>query len=74
MKASEEEIEEVEGIGPVLAALIRETLDEPRNQELVQRLRDAGLNLEQETAARDEGGPLQGRTFVLTGTLPGMSP
>jgi DNA ligase (NAD+) len=72
-KASEEEIEEVEGIGPVLAALIRETLDEPRNQELIRRLRAAGLNMEQERAASDGGGPLEGRTFVLTGTLPGMS-
>jgi DNA ligase (NAD+) len=71
--ASEEEIEEVEGIGPVLAALIRETLDEPRNQELIRRLRAAGLNMEQEGAASDGGGPLEGRTFVLTGTLPGMS-
>ena len=46
MDASQEEIEEVEGIGPVLAGLIKETLDEPRNQELVEELRAAGLNLE----------------------------
>ena len=40
MNASQEEIEEVEGIGPILAGLIRETLDEPRNQKLVEDLRE----------------------------------
>ena len=42
MDASQEEIEEVEGIGPVLAGLIKETLDEPRNQKLIEDLRRAG--------------------------------
>ena len=73
MDASEEEIVAVEGIGPVLAGLIRETLDERRNIELIEELRGAGLQMEQETAAADGGGPLEGRTFVLTGTLPSMS-
>jgi DNA ligase (NAD+) len=71
--ASEDEIVEVDGIGPVLAALIRETLDEPRNVQLVEELRAAGLNLEQERAAAEAGGGLEGATFVLTGTLGGMS-
>ena len=74
MDATEEEILEVEGIGPILAALIKETLDEPRNQKLVEELSAAGLNMRQERAvATDGGGPLAGQTFVLTGTLPGMS-
>jgi DNA ligase (NAD+) len=79
MDASQEEIVEVEGIGPVLAGLIRETLDEPRNQRLIEELRRAGLNMEQDrrsvsgSAGETEDGPLKGRTFVLTGTLPGMS-
>ncbi len=73
MDASQEEIVEVDGIGPVLAGLIRETLDEPRNERLIEELRAAGLNMQQETAAGDARRPLQGRTFVLTGTLPGMS-
>ena len=41
MDASQEEIEEVEGIGPILAGVIRETLEEPRNQKLVEDLREA---------------------------------
>ena len=85
MDASEEEIEEVEGIGPVLAGLIKETLDEPRNQELVKELGAAGLNMQQSrrseygrrsvsgSAGGAQDGPLKGQTFVLTGTLPGMS-
>ena len=84
MDASQEEIEQVEGIGPILAGLIKETFDEPRNQELIDDLRRAGLQLEQErreydgrsvsgSAGGSQDGPLQGKTFVLTGTLPGMS-
>jgi DNA ligase (NAD+) len=70
--ASAEEIEEVEGIGPVLAGTISETLAEPRNRELIEKLREIGLNLEQ-GKAEAAGGPLEGKTFVLTGTLEGMS-
>jgi DNA ligase (NAD+) len=76
MNAGAEEIEAVEGIGPVLAATIRETLDEPRNQQLIADLRSDGLNFEQERARADgEGGALRlaGKTFVLTGTLDGMT-
>ncbi len=73
MAAGAEEIEAVEGIGPVLAATIRETLDEPRNQQLIADLRSAGLNFEQERAAGEADLPLAGKTFVLTGTLAGMT-
>ena len=79
MDASQEEIETVDGIGPVLAGVIRETLDEPRNQKLVEDLRDAGLQMEQDrrsvsgSTGGAQDGPLKGKTFVLTGTLPGMS-
>jgi DNA ligase (NAD+) len=72
LAAGTEEIEEVEGIGPVLAATICETLAEPRNRELIERLRESGLQLAQKAAAGADG-PLGGRTFVLTGTLAGMS-
>jgi DNA ligase (NAD+) len=71
--ASAEEIEAVEGIGPILAGTIRETLDERRNQDLIRDLRAAGLSFEQERAAGDDELPLAGKTFVLTGTLAGMS-
>lgn len=73
LEAPAGEIEDVEGIGPVLAATIRETLDEPRNQQLIDELRAAGLQFEQERAAGDGDAPLSGKTFVLTGTLEGMT-
>jgi DNA ligase (NAD+) len=72
IKASADEIEQVEGIGPVLAGVLSETLAEPRNRDLIKELRKAGLQFEQES--RDAaGGALEGKTFVLTGTLQGMS-
>jgi DNA ligase (NAD+) len=73
MSASLEEIEAVEGIGPVLAGTIRETLDEPRNQQLIADLRSIGLNFEQQRAGGDGELPLQGKSFVLTGTLGNMT-
>ncbi len=72
MAASAEEIEQVEGIGPILAGTISETLAEPRNKKLIDELRRAGLSFEQERSA---GGalPLAGKSFVLTGTLERMT-
>jgi DNA ligase (NAD+) len=67
--ASAEEIEQVEGIGPILAQTIRETLDEPRNQKLIKELRELKLRFEQEAVTTGDELPLAGRTFVLTGTL-----
>jgi DNA ligase (NAD+) len=73
MAADREQIEEVEGIGPILAGVINETLAERRNRELADDLRAAGLQLEQERAAGDGELPLAGKSFVLTGTLEGLS-
>ena len=81
--ASEEDIAACEGIGPKIAASVREFLSVPENLEVLQRLRDAGLTLEenlgaavaqaaQETGVDADlaaGQPLAGLTFVLTGTL-----
>lgn len=81
--ASEEDIAACEGIGPKIAASVREFLSVPENLEVLQRLREAGLALEenlgaavaqaaQETGVDADlaaGQPLDGLTFVLTGTL-----
>lgn len=81
--ASEEDIAACEGIGPKIAASVREFLSVPENLEVLQRLREAGLALEenlgaavaqaaQETGVDADlaaGHPLDGLTFVLTGTL-----
>ena len=74
LAASEEEIQETEGVGPVTARTVAETLDEDRTRELVERLRGFGLQLEQEGGPpQAEKGPLAGKTLVLTGTLPNMT-
>lgn len=81
--ASEEDIAACEGIGPKIAASVREFLSVPENLEVLQRLREAGLALEenlgvavaqaaQETGVDADlaaGQPLDGLTFVLTGAL-----
>jgi DNA ligase (NAD+) len=74
IEAGAEEITQVEGIGPVLAESLREELADDAVLELIARLRERGLRLELSDAERRaEGGPLEGRTFVLTGTLPTLS-
>ena len=70
--ATEEEIEAVEGIGPVLASTIAETLAEERTLELIERLRKRGLQMVEEVEEPVEG-PLSGKTLVITGTLPSLS-
>ena len=67
MKASEEELQEVNEIGPRVSASIREFFDEPKNVALVERLREAGLTFKGKKKQRAT--TLAGKTFVLTGTL-----
>jgi DNA ligase (NAD+) len=73
MAASAEEIEATSGIGPILARTISETLAEERTRDLVERLRAAGLQMEEEGPAPGTVGPLAGKTLVITGTLPTLS-
>ena len=72
--AGEERIEEVDGVGPILAGLIVEQLADERTLALIADLRRQGLRFELDAAERRAGeGPLQDKTFVLTGTLPELS-
>jgi DNA ligase (NAD+) len=74
LEAQPEQIVEAEGIGPVLAQQIYEELAEERTRTLIERLRKAGLRMELDASERrQEGGPLDGKTLVLTGTLPDLS-
>ena len=74
LEADAERIAEVEGIGPVLAAQLVEELSEEETLELIRRLRERGLRFElSPEERRAEGGPLEGKTFVLTGTLPNLT-
>ena len=69
---SEDELQRAEEVGPKVAASIRSFFHEPRNQKLIEDLRAAGLQFEQE-AREPAGGPLMGKVFVLTGTLPNLT-
>jgi DNA ligase (NAD+) len=73
-EASQEELEQVQEIGPTLAESIHRFFRQPENLRLIERLREAGLTMNAELMT----GPsrpqvLAGKTFVLTGTLPGMT-
>jgi DNA ligase (NAD+) len=70
MQATEEELQQVEDIGPEVAASIRQFFDQPAARRLVAKLRRAGLTIAE---AKPPTGHLSGKTFVLTGGLDGMT-
>jgi DNA ligase (NAD+) len=70
--AGTDELQQAPEVGPKVAAAIRDFFDEERNRALVERLREAGLQFQQEKPKRS-GGKLAGLTFVLTGTLPTLT-
>ena len=70
--ASLDELQRAEEVGPKVAESLYQFFREPHNQELIERLRAAGLQFTYQST-RPKGGPLQGMTFVLTGTLPTLS-
>ncbi|WP_243638078.1 NAD-dependent DNA ligase LigA [Rubrobacter taiwanensis] len=63
-----EELSEIEGVGEVVARAVAEYFSLEDNRRLVERLMQHGLNFGRE-AAEPAGGPLEGRKFVITGTL-----
>jgi DNA ligase (NAD+) len=69
MAATQEEIEEVEGIGPERAEAIAEWFSDEANRQLVEELRALGLRFEIGDELRPVEGPLTGQTYVITGTL-----
>jgi DNA ligase (NAD+) len=71
MSASEEDLLEVNEVGPRIASSIREFFAEEKNRLLIERLRDAGLTFS--GARKVRGTRLAGLTLVLTGTLPTYS-
>ncbi|HJS98743.1 MAG TPA: NAD-dependent DNA ligase LigA [Terriglobales bacterium] len=71
MQASVEELQEVNEVGPRVGQSIYEFFQEPKNRELVERLRKAGLTFTGKK--RERGTKLSGKTFVLTGTLANLS-
>lgn len=69
-----EELEQIEGIGPQIAQAIVDWFNRPANRHVLEKLRAAGVWPKVEIQAEaKEGLPLSGMTFVITGTLPGIS-
>lgn len=71
MDCPREELESVEGIGPIVAESITHFFDQERNLHIVNQLFDSGVKLE--TAARRKTGKLKDQVFVLTGALQNFS-
>jgi DNA ligase (NAD+) len=67
-----EEIEQAQGVGPKMAAKIHEQLHDKQMRELIADLQALGLTLQEDGPPPGEG-PLAGKTFVLTGTLPELT-
>ncbi|MDQ2841389.1 MAG: NAD-dependent DNA ligase LigA [Acidobacteriota bacterium] len=68
--ATADKLQEVGEVGPKVAQSIGQFFTEPRNRELLERLRAAGLQFTGPKQPRAKAGPLAGLTFVITGTLP----
>ncbi|HEX5639620.1 MAG TPA: NAD-dependent DNA ligase LigA [Burkholderiaceae bacterium] len=68
--ATEAELLEVPDVGPVVAASVARFFAEPHNREVIAQLHAAGVQWQEGPPQRPAAGPLAGRTFVLTGTLP----
>lgn len=69
MKASQDELDQVQGIGPRISESIRLFFADKHNQRIVERLRKAGVQFEEKQKRAAGGSPLADKTFVLTGTL-----
>ena len=72
MDAGAEQIADTPGIGPIVGQLVHEQLQDERMRTLIADLRELGLRLEEEGPPPGEG-PLAGKAFVLTGTLPDLT-
>lgn len=69
MAASEEELAAIDGIGPVIARSITEFFSREHNRRVIEKLKAAGVNTRRQEEPQAAAGPLEGLTFVITGTL-----
>jgi DNA ligase (NAD+) len=75
MDASEEQLLEVNDVGPIVAHSLHTFFAQPHNREVVEQLRTVGITWEEHNGSVNDTTPkpLVGKTFVLTGTLPTLS-
>jgi DNA ligase (NAD+) len=69
--ATAEELQTIQAIGPKIAESIEHFFREKHNKEIIRRLKEAGVTMSAPASSRR--GPLSGKTFVVTGTLPNYS-
>lgn len=70
MAAETDEIAAIEDIGPKIAESVVTYFASPVNIDLIERLKELGLNMEMEAAELDTAHPFYGKTMVFTGTMP----
>ncbi|MFI7318414.1 NAD-dependent DNA ligase LigA [Streptomyces venezuelae] len=69
-QATEQELATTEGVGPIIAASLKQWFAEDWHREILRKWREAGVRMEEEAGGEDEGPrPLAGLTVVVTGTL-----
>ncbi len=73
LAADVDSLQQVPDVGPVVASSIVEFLGEPHNVEVIEQLRAGGVRWTEGPASRPASGVLEGKTLVLTGTMPTMT-
>jgi DNA ligase (NAD+) len=73
MQASSEEIEALEGMGPVAAASVTQFFQRDETRQVIDKLRAAGVNMQASRSHAPQSSTLAGQTFVLTGSLPTLT-
>jgi DNA ligase (NAD+) len=73
MNATQEQLLEVNDVGPIVAHSLRTFFDQPHNREVMEQLRAVGITWPEGERAERAPQILQGKTFVLTGTFPTLS-
>jgi DNA ligase (NAD+) len=70
--ASVAEVGDIHGVGPQIVESVRKFFDDETNRRVIDKLRQVGVDMTEKTAVNGPR-PLAGKTFVLTGTLPGVT-
>lgn len=74
---TQEDITSLEGIGELMAFYIKQWFESTAGMDFISRLKDVGMNMNSQTYTPENetstDRPLEGLTFVITGTLPNMS-